>query len=198
MYRQFAITLLAVGLASCASVPRSLQGQFPATTPRDAATAANGQSVRWGGEIIKVEPKKDATCFEVLARELDANARPSLRTPSTGRFIACHPGFYDPEEFERGSELTVVGRLAGTELGKVGQFDYTYPRVEADSIHQWPPRSIYARTPYYDPWMYGLGPSWGFGGYWGPYWGGPTVIIHDHPKPQPRPTPPPAQSRQRK
>ena len=201
MYKHFAITLLAAGLASCATVPKSLQGEFPATTPRDAVTAANGQSVRWGGEIIKVEPKQDATCFEVLARELNAEARPSPRNPSTGRFIACHGGFYDPEEFERGSEITVVGRLSGTESGKVGQFDYTYPLVEAESIHLWPPRPMYARMPYQDPWMYGMygyGPGWGFGPYWGPYWGGSTVIIHDHPKPSPRPTPPQPPSRERK
>jgi len=180
------LLLLATGLltlASCATVPTPLQGQFPPVNPRDAA-AANGQAVRWGGDIIKVEPRTDSTCFEVLARELDASARPraSERAPSEGRFIACRQGFYDPEEFERGRDITVVGHVSGTEHGKVGEFDYTYPLVQADAIYLWPERPLYPRTPYYDPWMYGFGPYWGgWGPYWGPYWGGSTVILRERP-----------------
>lgn len=178
-------------LASCATVPAPLQGQFMPTTPREAVAGAGGQSVRWGGEIIKVEPKAGSTCFEILARELDSSARPIARDPSGGRFIACHAGFQDPEEFKQGREITVVGRVTGVDHGRIGEFDYRYPHVEADAIHLWKPRPLYVRTPpYYDPWMYGFGPGWGWGPYWGPYWGGGTVIIRDDPKP-PRPAPRP-------
>jgi len=188
MNKSFAIALLTAGLASCATVPVPLQGQFAATTPRD--TGASG-TVRWGGEIIKVEPKTDMTCFEILSRNLDASARPMSRDPSSGRFIACRAGFYDPEEFERGRDLTVVGRVTGTDRGKVGEFDYAYPHVAADTIYLWPKRVPYVRQPYYDPFYgpWGYGPYWGAG--WGGYpywgWGGPTVIIRDHPRPPPRP-----------
>lgn len=184
MNKQLAIALISTGLASCATVPGPLQGQFAATTPRDAASAGgNGEAVRWGGEIIKVEPKTDATCFEILARELDAGARPVSRDAKGGRFIACHSGFYDPEIFERGRELTVTGHVAGTDHGKVGEFDYVYPHVDADAIYLWPKRPRYVRSMYGDPWMTGYGPygwGWGWGPYWGPFWGGPTVIIREH------------------
>lgn len=191
---------LGVLLASCATVPAPLQGQFTPTTPRQAVSKADGQAVRWGGEIIKVEPKSASTCFEILARDLDARARPLPRDPSGGRFIACHQGFQDPEEFKQGREITVVGRVTGVDSGRIGEFDYRYPHVEADAIHLWKPRH-YARTPYYDPWGYGFGAGWGWGynPYWGPgpYWGGGTVIIHhDDPAPRPRPQPQP-QSRER-
>lgn len=186
MNKPFAILLLSAGLASCATIPAPLQGQFSPATPRDAA-GGNGQAVRWGGEIIKVEPKSDTTCFEILARELDSSARPEGRTsrdPSQGRFMACRAGFYDPEVFERGRELTVVGHLTGTDHGKVGDFDYAYPHVAADAIYLWPKRQRYVGGPYQDPWMYGYGYGsggpWGFGPYWGPFWGGGTVIIRDH------------------
>lgn len=179
MNKPFAIALLSVVLASCASVPVPLQGQFSRTLPRDAS--ASGEAVRWGGEIIKVEPKADATCFEILARELDATARPSSRDESGGRFIACHSGFYDPEEFERGRDLTVVGHVTGTDHGKVGEFDYAYPHVAADAVYLWPKRPLYVRSPYYDPWMWGYGPyGFGAGPFWGgPYWGGGAIIIRE-------------------
>lgn len=185
------VAALGVLLASCATVPAPLQGQFTPTTPREAVASANGQPVRWGGEIIKVEPKAGSTCFEILARELDSNARPVPRDPSGGRFIACHEGFQDPEEFKQGREITVVGRVTGVDHGRIGEFDYRYPHVEADAIHLWKPRPLYVRSPYQDPWIYGFGPGWGWGysPYWGPQWGG-TVIIRDNPRPTPRPRPP--------
>lgn len=193
MNKQWLIVVAATGLASCATIPTPLQGQFAATLPRDAAASGSThQAVRWGGEIIKVEPKADATCFEVLGRELDATARPMMRDPAAGRFIACRSGFYDPEVFTRGRDVTVVGQVTGTDRGKVGEFDYSYPHVAADTIYLWPRRPRYVSSPYYDPWMYGYGPygwGWGVGPYWGgPFWGGGgRVIIRSHPHPSPRP-----------
>ena len=178
---------LALSLAACATVPAPLQGQFAAVAPRDAASA-QGEAVRWGGEIINVDPRADQTCFEILARELDASARPVSRDPSAGRFLACRNGFYDPEEFKRGRDMTVVGHLDGSERGKVGEFDYTYPRVAADAIYLWPKRPMYVASPYYnDPW----GP-WGWGPYWGPWWGPSAIIVErpHHPSPPPSPPPP--------
>ena len=187
------IAVLTAVLGACASVPTPLQGQFDPVTPREAAASGgSGPAVRWGGEIIKVAPQENRTCFEILARELDSTARPIKRDPSAGRFMACRGGFYDPEEFQHGREVTVVGHLDGVERGMVGQFDYTYPRVAADAIYLWPKRPLY--TPYYDPW-YGDPFWWGAGPYWGPYWGGPYwgggVIVRPHassaPAPQPKP-----------
>lgn len=182
-----AATTLALG--ACATVPTPLQGQFPPVTPREASSATVAGTVRWGGQIINVDTRPDQTCFEVLARNLDDSARPITRDPSDGRFIACRNGFYDPEEFKKGRDITIVGQLNGTEKGKVGEFDYTYPRVAADTIYLWPNRPLYADRTYYDPWgPWGYGPYWG--PYWGygPYWGGPTIIVR-HPTPPPPPPP---------
>lgn len=196
------LAVLALGLASCASVPTQLRGEFPESTPKDAVNAQpTGAEVRWGGEIITTEPQVDETCFEILGRKLDINARPRLRNESQGRFIACGDGFFDPEVYARGREVTVIGRYTDTETGKVGEFDYVYPHIDADTIYLWPERTYYSRVyggPYYDPFWYG-GFSWGygFGPYWGPGFGGPPVIIvpggghHSHPRPPPRPRPPP-------
>jgi outer membrane lipoprotein len=173
-------------------VPAPLQGQYSNANPHDARNADTAGAIRWGGEIIKVEPKTDSTCFEILARELDGAARPRSGEANGGRFIACRNGFYDPEEFQRGRDLTIVGHVTGTDHGKVGEFDYAYPHVAADVIYLWPKRPLYPRSPYYDPWMYGYGPygfGFGFGPYWGnPFWGGPIIIReHHHNPPPPKP-----------
>jgi outer membrane lipoprotein len=148
--------------------------------------------VRWGGEIIKTEPGPQQTCFYLLSRPLDDQARPKagVEGVTQGRFVACRNGFYDPEVFTRGRELTVTGTLHGIVSQKVGDFDYAYPRVEADVVYLWPKRV--APRPYYGPGFYD--PFWGpgFGRYYGPgygwgypYWNQPRVIIvrppHQHP-----------------
>ncbi|MEO7432266.1 MAG: Slp family lipoprotein [Dokdonella sp.] len=198
MNKQWAVLVCSAALASCASVPTPLQGQYAKTTPREVAGANGGGAVRWGGEIIKVEPKADTTCFEILGRPLDDRARPQSRDVNAGRFIACHAGFYDPEEFERGRELTITGAVTGTDHGKVGDFDYAYPHVAAETIYLWPKRTRVARSAYYDPWGYGFGyggfgyGGFGYGPYWGnPYFGAPIIIREGGHRPQPTPSPAP-------
>ncbi|MBZ0221418.1 MAG: Slp family lipoprotein [Dokdonella sp.] len=183
MNKLLLVAAMSVTLGACATVPKSLQGKYLQSAPRDALAAPPAEPVRWGGEIIKVEPKADSTCFEILSRALDSSARPMRgKDASGGRFIACHAGFYDPELYARGRDLTVVGQVTGNEVGKVGQFDYTYPLVTASSLYLWPKRPLYLADPFHDPWM--MGPawrgSWAWGWGWGPYWGAPPIIIHRH------------------
>jgi outer membrane lipoprotein len=85
----------------------------------------------------------------------------------------------------------VTGTLHGAVSQKVGDFDYAYPRVEADVVYLWPKRVPVNRYPpgFYDPFW---GPGWGGG--WGPYgygpWGDPyyyrprTIIVRPAPPPR--------------
>src|SRR5690242_5596386 len=136
------IAIAALALGGCATVPQPIAGtDFAAMTPQQAVSRnVHGERVRWGGEIIRVEPKPDNTCFEVLSRELYGDARPSRRDGSGGRFIACGKGFFDPAVYAKGRELTVVGQVAGTEQHQVGDYNYTYARVDADGVYLWPQR----------------------------------------------------------
>jgi outer membrane lipoprotein len=165
----------ALALSGCASVPAPIAGNdFAAVTPQQAVSQhASDARVRWGGEIIKVEPKVDATCFEVVARGLYSDARPNRRDSNDGRFIACSKGFYDPAIYTKGRDLTVVGKLAGTEQHKVGDYDYTYAHVDADQVYLWPKRQ-YAVG--YSPYYYD--PFWGPPGWWGGWWAPPIVVVH--------------------
>ncbi len=175
-------TLGALALAGCASVPPQLAGQnFDAITPQQAAQqGGHGDRVRWGGNIVSVNPESDKTCFEILSRALFDDARPRPRSQSSGRFIACGRGFYDPELYKKDREITVTGTLAGTQKHPVGGYDYTYALVDADNIYLWPERrpddQRGAWPYYYDPFWGPWGPYWGSG-----YWAPPVVIIRPAP-----------------
>jgi len=160
-------------LGGCATVQQPIAGKdFSAVTPQQAvAQNTRGERVRWGGEIIRVDPKPDSTCFEVLSRELYGDARPSRHDGSDGRFIACGKGFYDPAVYGKGRDLTIVGQVVGTEQRQVGDYNYTYARVDADGVYLWPHRE---RDYAYDPWPYYYDP------FWGPWWWAPPVVVVHH------------------
>lgn len=195
LYRPLALTAAIALLGGCVTIPQPLQGTYTNVTTTSAQQGgAGGTRVRWGGEIIKTEPGPQQTCFYVLSRPLDSQARPvrgSAEGDNQGRFVACRNGFYDPEVFTRGRELTVTGTLHGTVSQKVGNFDYAYPRIESDVVYLWPKRPVYPAG-YYNPYFGGpFGPGFGdpyWGGGWGGYgyggygyggygWGGPRVIV---------------------
>ena len=184
----FIVAASTLALGACATVPKPLEGPYANTQP--AAAGHDGERVRWGGEIIRVDTTADRSCFEILGRELDDSARPRRRDESAGRFLACRSGFYDPEVFTKGREVTVTGTLAGSEERKVGEYEYRYPRVDADVIYLWQQRV--ARPYYYDPYPFGpFGPYGGYGFGWDPFWyrpfGPPVVIVRPHPHPHPHP-----------
>ncbi|RDS80594.1 hypothetical protein DWU98_14015 [Dyella monticola] len=187
LYRILSLAAVSALLAACATVPQPLQGNFANVTTASAQQGgAGGTQVRWGGSIISTEPGQQSTCFYVLGRPLDNQARPVLDNNNTqGRFVACRAGFYDPEVFKPGREITVTGTLQGVVTRKVGDYDYAYPRVDANVVYLWPKRQMMTGYPYgpgwYDPFW---GPYWGPGWGWGPYWGGwgggfyaPPVIV---------------------
>jgi outer membrane lipoprotein len=191
LHRPLTLAAALALLAGCASIPKPLEGNYSTVTTTSAQQGgAGGTRVRWGGEIIKTEPGPQQTCFYLLSRPLDSQARPKAGDTgeNQGRFVACREGFYDPEVFVRGRELTVTGTLHGTVSQKVGDYDYAYPRVEADVVYLWPKRPVMVNYPpgFYDPfWGPGFGPYWG-GGWGGPgYWGGPRRVIIVRPPPPP-------------
>jgi len=155
--------LLVLAVSACTTVPEQIQGEFADVSPARADELATGSRVRWGGTILTTQVKGKSTCFEILSRELDKYLRPRVEDRTAGRFIACKAGFYDPEVFTRGREVTVTGTLRGVETRPVETFDYRYPVLDADELVLWQKRrSVVVYRGYHDPW---------FSPYWGPYWG---------------------------
>ena len=158
MSRTFVLLPLALALAGCATAPQPLQGQYAAMEPAQAVEQQDtGASVRWGGRIVEVRTEKLRSCFEIVGAPLDASGRPRRVDRSNGRFLACRSGFYEPQVFAPGRELTISGRIDGYETRPVGDYDYRYPRVAADVVYLWPERRErdYGPIPYF-----GFGPAW--------------------------------------
>lgn len=140
------ITLLSACASTQSHYPRDLRGEFDGLTARDAALADySNHPVRWGGRIIQIEPKEDRTCFEMVAARLDAQGRPDWHDESDSRFIACRNGFFDPTVFRINRDVTFTGTIGGYENRRIGQNDYRFPRLEADTVHLWPERQPPAR-----------------------------------------------------
>lgn len=158
-YRLILPAVATLLLAACASQPKPLQGAFVETTPHAAMDAdQTGAMVRWGGRIVQVEPRADATCFEMISTRLTATGRPYWSSDDTnGRFIACRAGFYDPAVFEVNREVTFTGRLEGYENRRIGEYDYRFPRVAADVVYLWPKRDTVNIVTRPEPW-----PWWGW------------------------------------
>lgn len=158
--------LIAAGLwlSGCMSIPEQLRGDYPPLLPENTGESNLQTVVRWGGVILETRPESDHTCFEILSRQLQGSMRPVASDQTDGRFIACKPGFYDPEVFEKGREVTLTGIILHVDVRKVGDYDYRFPVVDIEFMSLWPKRrerSDYdfpgAYRPYY--WHY---PPYGF------------------------------------
>jgi outer membrane lipoprotein len=155
MPRNIVLIGLILLLNGCATVPEPLRGDYPqAITPATIQArpeAYLGQSVRWGGVILGTENLPQGSIVEILAYPLDSSARPLVDEPNQGRFLLRMKAFVDPAGFEARREVSVIGRIEGTQTRKIGEFPYRYPVVEGQALYLWAPRQP-ARPDYYDPW----------------------------------------------
>jgi outer membrane lipoprotein len=167
MKRLGIVMLSMVLLTACASqIPLQIR-DAPVGSPSVAEVRSNvkrfmGTRVRWGGTIAGVVNRESETWIEVVARDLQDNARPSESDRSQGRFLARFEGFLDPAIYSNGREITVVGSVEGQKTRAIDEYEYRYPVVDAESHHLWEPipEYRYARDPYlyspfyYDPFFY--------------------------------------------
>lgn len=156
------LPVLLMFAAACARPPVSLRGDdLTQLSVRDVQQKDLLRvRVRWGGTIVRAQVEASASCFEVVGRPLDREARPRRSDETDGRFLACHGGFFDPEVYAKGREITAVGTVVDIVAAKVGEYPYRFPKLAAEVIHLWPqrvdPPPVYYGSPYYwDPWIWG-------------------------------------------
>lgn len=99
-----------------------------------------GATVIFGGKIIAMETMDDQTELLVLQFALDASDRPEDSGDSDGRFIIRSRDFLDPALYPKGTLITVVGQVAGSEERLIGKMAYRYPVIAPLEMKKWSPR----------------------------------------------------------
>jgi outer membrane lipoprotein len=100
--------------------------------------AYKGQTVVWGGEVIKSEAQKDGSMvIEVFQRPLGVRDAPDIYSESEGRFIIRAQKFLDPYAYRTGSKITVAGVIEGEDIRPLGKMSYRYPVILNKEIYLW-------------------------------------------------------------
>lgn len=130
--------------------------------------AFKGDTVIWGGSIIRTVNTKEGTSIWILQAPLDMRDKPEDALASQGRFIAVTDRRLDPLVFAKGMLVTVAGKLNGqkTVVNKRTGLSYTYPLVQTEQLHLWE-RTRPMSQEYWGPYWWGYDPFWDF-----PYDGG--------------------------
>ncbi len=142
--RPVRLAALAVLFASaCSSVPEKLAYQpesalidYPQALAEPAAYL--GKPVRWSGLIVQTRVQVANSDIEVVYLPLKANGQPVQQEDSPGRFIIRVHGLLDPELYAKGRSISVVGELAASAEGHIGQQSYRYLVVNAKEHLLWP------------------------------------------------------------
>ncbi|MFA0084547.1 starvation-inducible protein [Vibrio sp. 10N.286.49.C2] len=126
-------------LTACGSLPDQL-----ATTNENVVAqyqpvvdASDGIEVRLGGVIDTVTNLASRTRIEIVNLPIDKYGKPDIDQEPNGRFIAYVDGFVDPVTYSRGRLITVGGKKAGVERGKVGEFEADFPVINAYGQYLW-------------------------------------------------------------
>jgi len=153
----FARLLLIVGvvvMSGCAIVPDSID--VPENTVlvsyTKAVTASHqalGQKARWGGIVVGVENKPNATFIEMVHFPLNHYGKPRRNDETVGRFKVKIEGFVDPIAFEEGRSATFLGVLTSPTSGMVGEQPYIYPTIIAEDYHMWREQTTYDVNPFF-------------------------------------------------
>ena len=165
------IVLTCLLSSACTTIPEQLEGEYLSLTPTNTTEENINTPIRWGGVVLETRPESQYTCFEILAKKLENSMRPKDSDQADGRFIACKPGFYDPEVFKKGREVTLTGKVIHIDVRKVGEYDYPFPVVDIEFMSLWPERVDPGFYNHYGPYRpyYWHSPYYG-ARYRYPYW----------------------------
>lgn len=93
-----------------------------------------------GGRIIEVQAGEDGSRVKVLQLPVDRFGKPVEGDNSEGRFIIVADQFLDPYIYTPATRISMVGVLTGSEVSKIGEYDYQYPLFRPLEIKVWSPQ----------------------------------------------------------
>lgn len=160
-------------LSGCVSIPQTIQGNkgqlVSATYPDISQNIARykGQQVRVGGKVLNVVNSKQGTLFEMAVLPLDSGARPEPQAAFQGRVLVKSAKFIDPLTL-KDRLVTVLGRVDGETLGKVGEADYAFLTLNLQGYQVWHIQDDIVPVNYPAYGAFGPSPYWSRGWGWGP------------------------------
>lgn len=158
----FCVFLLVVASGCASPITKSLRQEaasnvtFPMVFGNPDAYV--GDTVIWGGYIIRTVNSREGSRIFILETALDYRDAPEASETSQGRFIAETAQLLDPLVYAKGRMVTVAGRVTGkkTVTHKKSGISYSYPVIQVKQLHLWA-KARPAPPAYWGP-------------YWGPYW----------------------------
>ncbi|EPZ5419028.1 TPA: Slp family lipoprotein [Vibrio parahaemolyticus] len=139
--RLFLVLVAAFGLSACSSLPEELNASTEqVVTDYKAFAESQGEltnDVRLGGIIAKVDNFKDKTRLEIVNLPINKSGKPDIDQEPTGRFAVYFDGYLEPVAFSQGRLVTIVGKGAGEEEGKIGEHEYVFPLVKGQGYRLW-------------------------------------------------------------
>lgn len=134
-----------------------------------------GSVVLWGGTIVKAEITNQGSMLEVVQKPVNRAGEITDPDVSEGRFLALYKGYLDPAIYRKQRDVTIAGRLIGSEERTIDEASIIYPIVDVIEIYLWK-EPTYFREPFY---------------YYPPYWYYPWGYPYIYPYPYPYPYYPP-------
>ena len=137
-------SLMALVLVGCSSVPDEIASENEEAlvgykVAKHQGEKVAGEPARWGGVIADVRNTEDHTVLEIVSFPLQRWGRPEVSDNSQGRFLAVVNDFIDPDVYKQGRSMSFVGTIGQTQQGKIGEYVYTYPVIEATGYYLWQP-----------------------------------------------------------
>jgi outer membrane lipoprotein len=99
-----------------------------------------GRYLLLGGSIASVPiANSDGSELEIVQLPTNERGKITATSRSAGRFIARDNTFRDPAIYRPGRLVTVVGQVTGSQTGRIGEMDYTYPVLMVHELRLWTP-----------------------------------------------------------
>lgn len=173
-FLKISVVALSILVGGCAIVPEQIEVSDDENLVSfesiiNGSETGQGTKARWGGEIVKVENKKEYSEIEILQYPSNYYGKPRSNLDSAGRFKVQVAGFLDPLVFKAGRLITFKGELGEPTEGIIGEQTYVYPVLLASGYYMWKETEDYRVSGVF---YSDLSPYWGFGlrrDYWRPY-----------------------------